>query len=323
MGEAVRDLQRRLLHAGIDCGADPAGVFGPATEVAVRRFQDRRALPVDGQCGPITWGALVEAGYRLGDRLLYLRTPMLRGDDVADLQRRLNELGFDVGRVDGILGPDTERAVKDFQRNTALNCDGVVGPDTRAALHRLGSHAGQATQSGGVAAVRERERLRCAPPTLAGRRIALGDTGGMDVLIEALGRTLRGRGARVLALEHPDPSAHAAEANLAGVEVYLGLATADGDPGRPATATVGYYATRGYESPGGRRLAELIAGRLLPLLAGGTCTVQGTTVPVVRETRMPAVLCRLSPPQVVVQRAGDLARALAAALAAWVIAPLD
>ena len=76
----------------------------------MRAFQDARGLRVDGICGPQTWAAVVESGWRLGDRLLYRRRPMLRGDDVAELQRRLNGLGFDAGREDGIFGDDTDRA---------------------------------------------------------------------------------------------------------------------------------------------------------------------------------------------------------------------
>src|SRR5205807_4048981 len=114
-GEAVRDLRHRLAQAGHDTGPDEPGTFGEGTEVAVRAFQERRGLRVDGTCGPQTWASLVEAGFRPGDRLLYYTSPMLRGDDVAELQRRLGALGFDAGRVDGIFGEDTQRAVLEFQ----------------------------------------------------------------------------------------------------------------------------------------------------------------------------------------------------------------
>ncbi len=103
-GEAVADLQRRLALVDLPTAPDPDGIFGAGTKAAVEGFQYRRGLRVDGVCGPQTWAALVEAGLRLGDRFLYLRRPMLRGDDVADLQRRLSALGFDSGRVDGIFG---------------------------------------------------------------------------------------------------------------------------------------------------------------------------------------------------------------------------
>ena len=47
-------------------------VFDETLEHAVREFQEQRGLRVDGICGPETWGALIESGFRLGDRLLYL-----------------------------------------------------------------------------------------------------------------------------------------------------------------------------------------------------------------------------------------------------------
>src|SRR5439155_150810 len=111
---------------------------------------------------------LVEAGYRLGDRLLYHRTPMLRGDDVLELQQKLNALGFDAGRGDGIFGPHTADALRDFQRNVAAVPDGICGPESIAALDRLSRFAG-----GSVATVREKEALRDGALRLAGRRVYL------------------------------------------------------------------------------------------------------------------------------------------------------
>ena len=55
---------------------------------------------------------------------------MLRGDDVSELQSRLNSLGFDAGNVDGILGPDTRAAVADFQHNRGMAEDEIAGPTT-------------------------------------------------------------------------------------------------------------------------------------------------------------------------------------------------
>ncbi len=161
-GKAVRDLQQRLAAAGYVPIEDDAGVFGPATEASVRTFQEARGIRVDGICGPETWAALVESGFALGDRLLYERSPNLRGDDVAEFQHRLNALGFDAGREDGILGHQSAAALREFQRNTGLSIDGILGPETLRALNRVGS-----LTPGSVAAVREREQLR-APSSAPG-----------------------------------------------------------------------------------------------------------------------------------------------------------
>src|SRR6266508_1010214 len=116
-GEEVRDVQARLGALGFRVDPAEAGRFGPATEAAVREFQQRRGLVVDGIVGVGTWAELVEAGYGLGDRTLYLHYPFLRGDDVRTLQARLSALGFDAGREDGIYGERTDRGVREFQRN--------------------------------------------------------------------------------------------------------------------------------------------------------------------------------------------------------------
>lgn len=54
--------------------------------------------------------------------------------DVSEIQARLNELGYDSGEVDGIMGPITEAAIKAFQADRGLDVDGIVGPITEMAL---------------------------------------------------------------------------------------------------------------------------------------------------------------------------------------------
>ena len=136
VGREVADVQQRLSRLGIaELAVD--GVFGARTEQALRQFQRIRGLPADGVVSPETWRALVEAGYTLGDRLLLRTRVPLSGDDVVDLQRRLNQLGFDAGSEDGIFGKATQAAVEEFQRNTGLPVDGRVGPGTIEQLQRL------------------------------------------------------------------------------------------------------------------------------------------------------------------------------------------
>ncbi len=67
------------------------------------------------------------------DRVLVLREPRMKGDDVKALQRALNEVGASL-KVDGVYGPATEKAVRQFQRNKRLRVDGAAGPATRAKL---------------------------------------------------------------------------------------------------------------------------------------------------------------------------------------------
>ncbi len=120
-GEPVRDIQDRLHALGFSIAPDADGVFGEGTLAAVTAFQESRRLPADGLVGRETWRTMVDAGYRLGDRLLYHRMPMLHGDDVADLQRSLNAIGFDAGPVDGIFGASTLDAVLDFAHQRRPN----------------------------------------------------------------------------------------------------------------------------------------------------------------------------------------------------------
>jgi N-acetylmuramoyl-L-alanine amidase len=313
-GEAVRDVQRRLADLGYGVDDLDGGSYGPLTEEAVRSFQQSRRLRVDGTCGPDTWTALVEAGYRLGDRFLYHRTPMLRGDDVAELQSSLGALGFDAGRVDGIFGPDVAQALQEFQRNSGLTTDGICGPDTVSALRRL---AGRRAGPTSVAQAREVMALRDAPRHLADRRIVLGVPGTLDALADRIQQLLTDAGAVVTVLRAADGSAQAREANELGAELYVGLALAP-EP----TCRVAFYATEGFESVGGRRLAELSAKDL------GTILDQegepaGMRLPVLRETKMPAVVCSLGPVDEVVILAAELAASLARSVTDWVEHRLD
>ena len=260
-------------------------------------------------CGSQTWHVLVEAGWRLGDRFLYLAEPMLRGDDVAELQQRLGGLGFDAGRVDAIFGGKTEKALRDFQRNAGLVVDGNCGPATIQALSRLGGRCGAPP----VAGVREWERLRSgAAAGLVGRRVAVAGETSAGALVTTVVRSLSRAGAIAIALQHPDESAQASEANATEADVFLGLTLT------PASAcAISYYARHdGWESPTGRHLAELLAQRLGTDRA--SATVAGMATPALRETRMPAVICELGPAGEVVTRSSAVADAVLEALASWV-----
>jgi len=239
--------------------------------------------------------------------MLYLRSPMTRGDDVTDLQQRLGSLGFDAGYVDGIFGPDTERALRDFQVNQGVNPDGVAGPDTVAALARLaGRRSGEKT----IAEVREAETLREQGTGVIGRRIVVGEAGGLPTLVDNLARRLRFDGAEVLTLHHPDLSNQALTANGWDGNLYVGVALALDD------CSIAYFATEGFVSAGGRGLAGH-ASREIEHALGSPHPATGMRLPILRETRMPAVWCRVGRPALVTERSPALAAALHRALVTW------
>jgi N-acetylmuramoyl-L-alanine amidase len=247
---------------------------------------------------------------------------------VAELQRRLGCLGFDAGRIDGIFGRRTERALHDFQRNGGIVADAICGPATLAALGRLGTFSDRPGPSTSVAAVWERERHRRRPQTLHGRTIAVGESGGLDAVASAVAGALTVAGARAVLVQHPDPSEQAAQANALEVDAYVGLALGNPPPGGGAGAGAGsggcvaefYRSPTGWESPEGRRLAELVQAAVVPVLGATDGGIRGMALPVLRETRMPAVLVELGAPTAVVARSAELATAVTDALKRWVVA---
>jgi len=305
-GEAVLDLQVRLGALGHRCDPDDPGEFATGTAAAVRAFQEARGLRVDGVVGRHTWSSLVESGFTLGERLLYFRQPLLRGDDVADLQRRLNALGFDARRVDGMFGPDTQRALVEFQRSTGLVPDGICGSDSVDALDRVSGFA-----TGSVAAARDRDAMRHGPHRLEGRKVFVAATPGLAVVGDNVARGLTlARVTTVLDTSGDDDSVLARAANTFGADLYVGLAL-----GSTAPARCVYFTTAGFRSEMGLVVATALAQTLGSELPTDPITA-GAAYPVLRETRMAAVVCELAGAgdaaalAAVVGRSGAVARAV-------------
>ncbi len=285
-GEAVTDIQARLRAAGYDCEPDAPGEFLDGTDQAVRLFQRSRNLAQDGIVGRDTWRHLVEAGYRLGERYLYYRRPMMRGDDVADFQRQMNMLGFDAGKEDGIFGPNTHRALLEFQENREIVSDGVVGPLVWSELALVGRVIGETSRED----LREREWLRSKPRHMANLRILFDPFCRSD--LEAVMAWDAAGAALQLAKEHganpqlsravdvfPDESSRAQRANLLDAELVIALAV----PQVEDDAGVYHFATARSHSPAGAVLATRIAKEL------GVTSV-GRAIPILLETRAPSVV---------------------------------
>ncbi len=131
-GKDVKAVQRGLKRIGVPVDLD--GVYGVNTRAAVRWFQRKHDLRVDGVVGPGTRSAIDrEAARQNHARVVRLQTPIMQGADVKVIQKALRHAGLSV-RVDGAFGSKTRDAVKSFQREFGLRADGVVGPATRSAL---------------------------------------------------------------------------------------------------------------------------------------------------------------------------------------------
>lgn len=125
------------------------GIFGTGTTAAVRAFQRRHGLTVDGVVGKTTWDAIYRE-YRSiqsdnGTPNAYPGTPLRPGDRGQNVRlvqfwlkiaRSVYSALNDVG-VDGIFGPSTTAAVKKFQSYFGLASDGIVGRATWSKLYEV------------------------------------------------------------------------------------------------------------------------------------------------------------------------------------------
>lgn len=306
-GEAVAEIIGKLQRLRL-LDDRPRWVFDEDTAVAVRGFQQQRGLVIDGMVGPQTYRALDEARWRLGDRLLtFVPAHPMAGDDVLALQSRLQELGFAVARLDGFFGPDTQRAVTEFQRNLGLPADGTCGPSTFKSLNRIRPMA----TGGRPDAMRASEQVRQAGPRLSGKTVVIDPGhGGLDFGWEGnglreseiaydLAARIEGRlgasGVRAYLSRgrdrESDELARAAFANETDANLCVSLHT-DGsfNPDAQGVATYYYGADlHGAYSSVGEQFAGLVQREIVARTDLRNCRTHAKTWDLLRRTKMPAV----------------------------------
>jgi N-acetylmuramoyl-L-alanine amidase len=314
-GPAVADVQVSLRILGLlpddvpmtDGESLEFAEFDAATEVAVRHFQQVRGLSVDGRVGEETYRALSEARWSLGDRLLrYDPERPMRGDDVTSLQERLLELGYDAGRADGILGPETEVGLRAFQRDYGLTSDGTCGPATLRALRQLG----RKVTGGRPQLLRQSASLVDSGPHLIGRRIVVdpghggeetgfiqGETTEADLVFDLASRIegrLAAAGAMVFLtrgrMQNPTVAERTAFANDARADLFISLHV-DAHNSEHARGVASYYygTGSGVSSTVGEEFANLVRREVIARTGMLDLGSHSKTWDLLRMTRMPAV----------------------------------
>ena len=314
-GPAVADVQVSLRILGLlpddvpmaDGDSFESAEFDPTTEVAVRHFQQVRGLSVDGRVGEETYRALNEARWSLGDRLLrYDPERPMRGDDVTNLQERLLELGYDAGRADGILGPETETGLRAFQRDYGLTSDGTCGPATLRALRQLG----RKVTGGRPQLLRQSASLVDSGPHLIGRRIVVdaghggadtgfteGETTEADLVFDLASRIegrLAAAGATVYLTrgrsQGPSLQERTAFANEARADLFISLHMEAHSSEHARGVASYYYGTgAGASSTVGEQFANLARREVLARTGMLDLGSHPKTWELLRMTRMPAV----------------------------------
>ena len=265
------------------------------TQAQIRSFQQDRGLSVTGLIDEVTARALEEARWKLGDRSLNLQTPpLMRGDDVAALQSRLTEMGFDCGRVDGIYGPRSEAAVKEFQQSVGINVDGKCGPATIIALLRLT----RIVSGGAPSAMRESATQRNRGPALANKVIVL-NPDGIDPLIYDVAVRTEGRllalGASVFLTRgisnNPTEVERIAFTNQSGADLMISFHL-DRHENELAHGVATYFYgsdAHGVHSIVGERFASLVQRELCARTDLANCRTHAKAWDLLRLTRAPAV----------------------------------
>ena len=157
IGADVKALQTALIGAGISVRGGADGVFGTATQAAVKEFQASQGLSQSGKVNEKTASAISSGAKVTGASPLTGLKAGALGNTVKSLQQALIDAGITVrGGADGIFGPATANAVKDFQKSQGLEATGVVNAKTAEALANPKKPTTSAPAAGGFAAYGEK-----------------------------------------------------------------------------------------------------------------------------------------------------------------------
>ncbi len=268
----------------------------------IRSFQQARGLHVTGELNEATLRALDESRWKLGDRSLNLQpSPMMRGDDVAALQSRLTEMGFNCGRVDGIFGEMTEAAVKEFQKSVGVKVDGKCGPATIIALLRLT----KIVSGGAPAALRESAAQKNRGPALANKVIVIdpGSAHHEAEIVYDIAQRLEGRllalGASVFLTRGtqnaPSEAERIAFTNKSGADLLISLhVDRHANPQARGVATFFYGSDQhGIHSIVGEKFASLVQREICARTDFINCRTHAKTWDSLRLTKAPAVRVEL------------------------------
>ncbi len=177
-GDDVKQLQARL-QALYYYNGSLDGKYGTTTELAVKVFQQRNGLTVDGIAGSGTQTKLYSSGALYAPTAQPSPTPYKSsgtlelgstGEAVVMLQEKLYELGYYNGKIDGIYSADVATAVRAFQRKNELTSDGKAGASTQSRLYSTRAIASTVTVDDTFTTLREGdtgERVRAMQTLLS------------------------------------------------------------------------------------------------------------------------------------------------------------
>lgn len=285
--------------------------FEPELAEILKAFQQSRGIIPTGEIDEVTLRELRHASYKLGARVLsFVPGNQMIGDDVAQLQDHLQELGFYAHKVDGHFGEITYQATRNYQLNSGLQDDGVCGPATVRALGLLGRRI----TGGSPQAIREREHVRNAGPKLSGKRVVIdpalgGANKGMNVngpfgqiteeeILWDLATRVEGRmiaaGMETIIsrprMDDPSPKKRAEIANAFGADLMISL-NCDRYQNDKANGVASFYfgSAGGSNSLTGETLSGYIEREIAARTSLISCGNHARTWELLRLTKMPTV----------------------------------